>query len=82
MKPLLVWALLSTLSRPILAVSPAEEKQAEVVSQDGDKMTESAAVAAGDDEGVDYTIFNDIKVSPMKDIEGELFNETIKDGYW
>lgn len=33
-------------------------------------------------EAVDYTIFNDIKVPPMKDIKGEEFAETIKDGYW
>ncbi len=47
-----------------------------------DKMTDSAAAAAGSDEGDEHTVFNDIKVPQMKDIEGELFNETIKDGYW
>jgi hypothetical protein len=82
MKLVLAWVLLLALSTPIFAAPPAEEKKAEVVSQNGDKVADSAAAAAGKDEGVEYTMFNDIKVPPMKDIEGEMFNETIKDGYW
>ncbi len=82
MKSLLIWALLSTLSRPISAAPPAQEKTAEIVAQNADKMADSAAAAAGEDEGVEHTVFNDIKVPQMKDIEGENFNETVKDGYW
>jgi hypothetical protein len=82
MKSVLVLALLSSLSRPIFATPPAQERTAEVASQDADKLADSASAAAGGDEGVEYTVFNDIKVPQMKDIEGEKFNETIKDGYW
>ena len=82
MKPLLICVLLSALSTPILAALPVEENQPEVASKNEDKMTDSAAAAAGSDEGDEHTVFNDIKVPQMKDIEGELFNETIKDGYW
>lgn len=63
-------------------MSPAQDSTTEIVAQNADKTADSAAAAAGEDEGVPFTIFNDIKVPPMKDIEGEKFNETIKDGYW
>ena len=84
MKSVLVWVLFSALSGSILAAPPTEEKNAEVVFENGDKVADSAAAAAaaGEDEGVEYTVFNDIKVPSMKDIEGEKFNETVKDGYW
>ena len=82
MKPVLLWMLLSTFSGPIFAAPPSQEDTAEVVAQNAEKMADSAAVAAGKDEGVEHTVFNDIKVPQMKDIEGEKFNETIKDGYW
>jgi hypothetical protein len=82
MRSVLVWALLSSFSRPIFAAPPTQENTAEVVAQNADKTANLAAAAAGEDDGVEYTVFNDVKVPQMKDIEGEKFNETIKDGYW
>lgn len=82
MRSVLVWVLLSSLLRPISAARPPQENSAKIVAQNADKTADSAAAAAEDDEGAEYTTFNDIKVPQMKDIEGEQFNETIKDGYW
>lgn len=56
-----------------------------VSAQDFELLAEEAGVGqtpADTKEGVLYTTFNDIKVPPMKDIEGDKFGETIKDGYW
>ncbi len=33
-------------------------------------------------DGPEPTIFNGIQVPPLPDIEGEKFNETVKEGYW
>lgn len=34
------------------------------------------------DDGVEYTTFNGMKVPPLKEIDGEEFDQTVKDGYW
>jgi len=40
-------------------------------------------ISDGDDADVaESTIFNDIEVPPLPDLEGEKFNAAIKDGYW
>ena len=77
-----IWALLSLLSTSGLAVPHTQDSTAEIVPQNADTTANSAAAAAGGVEAVEYTVFNDIKVPTMKDIEGEQFNETIRDGYW
>lgn len=82
MRSVLVWALFSSLSGPAFAAPSAQDSAPEIVAQNADKTADSAAAAAGEDEGLEYTLFNDIRVPQMKDIEGEQFNETIKDGYW
>jgi hypothetical protein len=82
MRSVLVWALLSLLSTPAFAVPQTSDGTAEIVPQNADTTAELVSAAADGDEGVEYTVFNDIKVPPMKDIEGEQFNETIRDGYW
>lgn len=74
----LVWSLFASLPVATIIRSTAEYDNAELTAQNAG----SAATAAGEDEGIDYTLFNDIKVPKMKDISGEDFNETIKDGYW
>lgn len=54
----------------------------------GAKSTDLAEEAVNGDtpaagkEGIEYTVFNDIKVPPMVDIKGDEFAETIKTGYW
>jgi hypothetical protein len=48
-------------------------------------LTEEALTGktqAKDGEAVDYTVFNDLKVPRMIEIEGDKFAETVKEGYW
>lgn len=82
MRSVLVLGLLSSLSTLVLAVSQLQENSAEIVAQNVDKTAESAAAAASEADGIEYTVFDNIRVPQMKDIEGEIFNETIKEGYW
>lgn len=82
MRSVLAWAVLSSISRAVIAAPPAQEDTPQIISQNADKVADSAAAAAGEDKGVGYTVFNDIKVPQMKDIDGGKFNETIKDGFW
>jgi hypothetical protein len=85
MRSVLAWAVLSSISSAVIAAPPAQEDTSQIVSQNADKVADPGAAvagAAGEDEGVGYTVFNDIKVPQMKDIDGGKFNETIKDGYW
>ena len=43
-----------------------------------------AAAGATNSEAVSEapTTFNDIEVPPMKELDGEKFDEDVKDGYW
>jgi hypothetical protein len=82
MRLVLAWAVLSSISRAVIAAPPAQEDTPQIISQNADKVADSAAAVAGEDKGVGYTVFNDIKVPQMKDIDGGKFNETIKDGFW
>ena len=77
MRPsLLAWAL-AALSTATAAAPPGRSKDA-TISNDA---VEGETPASGG-EGAEYTIFNGIKVPQMKEIEGDKFAETIKDGYW
>lgn len=71
---LLAWALTGLLAIGASAAQPKAEVLAE-------EAVNGDTPAAGK-EAIEYTIFNDIKVPPMKDIKGEEFAETIKSGYW
>jgi flavoprotein len=82
MRAVLAWALVASVSRAIVATPATKDSAAKIVAQNADKTANSAAIAAGEDEGIEYTIFNDVRVPQMKDIVGEKFNETIKEGYW
>lgn len=82
MTSVLVWCLWASLSVPTFGALPAREDTAEIVVQNADETTDTAVAATAGDEAIEYTLFNDIRVPQMKDIEGEAFNETIKDGYW
>lgn len=76
MRPfLLAWALTSLA---LVSANDFEPAKAELLAEEAVK----GDTPANTKEAVDYTIFNDIKVPPMKDIKGEEFAETIKDGYW
>lgn len=87
MKPsLLVWSLLSLLTVPTLAV-PSEDS-IHAVSNPSPRLVkrEEAAAPAHKDGQADSdapgTVFNGVKVPPMKELTPEDFDETIKDGYW
>ncbi|KAK5074977.1 hypothetical protein LTR64_001182 [Lithohypha guttulata] len=76
MRPfLLAWAMTSLA---LVSANDFEPAKAELLAEEAVK----GDTPANTKEAVDYTIFNDIKVPPMKDIKGEEFAETIKDGYW
>ena len=75
MRPtLLVWALAATISAS-LAVPPPRDTAASSDAIDGE-------TAADGGEDVDHTMFNGIQVPLLKEIQGDEFAETIKDGYW
>ena len=66
---LLTWALAALLSKCTQGMSNA-----------GTFIPQPVEEVSGD--GPEYTIFNNIKVPFMTDIEGSKFNETIQDGWW
>jgi hypothetical protein len=69
--------LLALCVTTISAAPPTREGETAVLAKEvaGETLAE-------DGEAVDYTIFNDLKVPPMIEIEGDKFAETVKDGYW
>ncbi|KIX02447.1 protein disulfide-isomerase domain [Rhinocladiella mackenziei CBS 650.93] len=72
MRPaLLAWALAAVLTTS-LAAPPT------VLSKDA----VSGETNAEGGDAVKYTTFNGIQVPPMKEIQGDEFAETIKNGYW
>jgi protein disulfide-isomerase len=71
MRPaLLAWALAALYAVLILSAPPGKAGAKEAV--EGETS----------DGEAEYTTFNGIKVPPMKDIGGDNFAETIKEGYW
>jgi hypothetical protein len=76
MKPaLLAWAIAALSAVPSLAAPPGKDGRTSKDAVEGE-------TPASGGEGAEYTLFNGIKVPPMKDIEGDKFAETIKEGYW
>ena len=75
---LLGWALAALATYSVSAAPPANRNGDAVIAQDA---VEGETPAAGG-EGAEYTLFNDIRVPPMKEIEGNDFAEAIKEGYW
>lgn len=77
MRPIpLVWALVATVTSAIAA--PPGDRRGSDLSKDA----VSGETPAEGGEAVQYTLFNDIQVPPMKEIEGPEFASTIKEGYW
>ena len=75
---LLGWALATFATYSVSAAPPADRNGDAVIAQDA---VEGQTPADGG-EGAEYTLFNDIRVPPMKEIGGDDFPETIKEGYW
>ncbi|RMZ81459.1 hypothetical protein DV738_g2256, partial [Chaetothyriales sp. CBS 135597] len=72
MRPaLLAWAL-AALS--VVSAGPVP------AAKGADAVPEIPLEAAADAQ--DYTVFNGIKVPPLKEIQGDEFDEAIQDGYW
>jgi len=68
MRPsLLIWAVAALYSTSVFAAE-----------KNGERSEGSPSSSKADE----YTVFNDIKVPPMIEIEGDKFGETIKSGYW
>lgn len=74
----MAWALVGLWTAPIFAASSTQEQGAAVLAEDAVQ----GETPADTGEAADYTIFNDVRVPPMLDIEGDKFDETVKDGYW
>ncbi len=67
---ILNWALTALLVTSSVAAPPGRGASSDGVD------------AAAGEEALKSTNFNGIEVPPMKEIEGDKFAETIKDGYW
>ena len=65
--------LASALLSPVLT-APSPEV---AITQGGD-----AGATDGEDDLIQPTIFNGVRVPPMKELSGEQFDQEIKDGYW
>lgn len=83
--------LASILAVPGFAAPPAEQEGSAISVEEalGATAPEMAGTKVGSTSELsdsssmdDYTTFNGIKVPPLKEIEGDKFVETTKDGYW
>lgn len=72
----LAWAL--TLTTAVAEAAPPGDRQAAAIAPEAVQGESSA----GPGEGVDYTLFNGIKVPPIKELTLENYESTIKEGYW
>ena len=70
--------LLALCVVPTFAAPPIRERGTHLLAEEA----VTGETPAEDGQAVDYTIFNDLKVPPMTEIEGDKFAETVKDGYW
>ena len=92
MKSTILLAMLaSILAVPGFAAPPAEQAGSAISVEEalGATAPEMAGTQVGSTSELsdsssldDYTTFNGIQVPPLKEIEGDSFAETIKDGYW
>jgi protein disulfide-isomerase len=69
---LLAWPFLSFALAPTLAASSSD------TTVDASVQSEDLKTVAP----VDLTVFNGIEVPPMKELDGDGFEESIKEGYW
>lgn len=74
---LLPWAL-SAIALVSASPKDFEPAKAELLAEEAVQ----GETPANTKEAVEYTIFNGIKVPPMKSIQGGEFAETTNEGYW
>ena len=72
------WWLAALCTTPIFAVPTAQEESGAIIAEEA----VHGETPSGGEEGVDYSLFDGIKVPAMIEIEGDKFAETVKDGYW
>lgn len=72
----LAWAL--SLASAVAEAAPPGDRQAVPIAPEAVQGESSAAQG----EGVDYTVFNGIKVPPIKELTMDNYESTIKEGYW
>ena len=70
------WWLTALCTTSIFAAPPSEG--AAILAEEAINGDTSAS----GEEGVDYSVFDGIKVPAMIEIEGDKFADTVKDGYW
>ena len=82
---LLTFALLS----PVFTAPPSEDPVAKALEenpsiQTANPINSAAAAGATNSEDVSnkHTVFNGVNVRPMKEINGEEFDQETKDGHW
>jgi hypothetical protein len=73
----LAWAIALAASTIAEPAPPGNRQDAAIAAE-----AVQGESKAGAGEGVDYTVFNGIKVPPFKELTLENYDETIKDGYW
>ena len=75
---------LPALTAPSPEQSVAKEVAETLALQESNSVNEGGDAGAtnGEDESNQPTTFNGVKVPPMKDLNGEQFDQEIKDGYW
>ena len=87
---ILLWSVASLLAVPALAAPQVEQAGSAISVEEalgkaepepaGTKVTTTNENT--EDAEDDYTTFNGMKVPPLKEIEGDQFDETVKEGYW
>lgn len=73
----LAWALTLTASALSEPAPPGNREDAKIAA---DAVQGESPAQTG--EGVDYTVFNGIKVPPFKELTMDNYEDSIKNGYW
>ena len=77
----LITSLLPLLFTVASAIAAPPPREAELANVEDDVLGHRSATTeeVAPDE---YTTFNDIKVPPLKEMNGDNFQEEAKEGYW
>lgn len=71
--------IVPALSAPDAAAIEATTETATLTKETTLPFAEQSATSTEEDQ---YTIFNDAKVPPLKELNGTIVDEEVKDGYW
>jgi protein disulfide-isomerase len=73
----LAWALALTINALAEPAPPANRQDVKIAA---DAVQGESSADGG--EGIEYTVFNGVKVPPFKELTMDNYESTIKDGYW